>query len=171
MTLRTTIKVLIDQRGNSNKIWAQVVTISNGKKSPVIHGPIRRNGAGLVENQSSATWHDKEQKGYQLLATFQGVPHGMERACVAAVAHVKAGESPALFDGASPQETAFAKGCAVKFLAQGNWGGHGFTVDLSNAGSEATPVEPPEPERGPRAPMPVHDLSQLLKTTRRSEFF
>lgn len=169
MAILTTVMVLIDQRGSSNKIWAQVVTLSNGKKSPVIHGPIRKNGAGLVENQSGASWHDKQGKGYQLLVTFHGVPHGMERACVAAMAHVKAGESLLLFDDGTPQEVAFAKACAAKFLQQGNWGGHGFIVDLSNDGSQEPPAAPPQPAR--QKLKPAQDLSKLLKSTRRSGFF
>ncbi len=170
MAISTSVTILIDQRGNSNKIWAQVLGISDGKgKSPVIHGPIRKNGAGLVENQSSANWHDKQDKGYQLLVTFHGVPHGMERACVAAMAHVKAGESQLLFDGGTPQEVAFARACAAKFLQQGNWGGHGFTVDLSNDRSQDSPVTPPQSARPKAKPAP--DLSKLLKSTRRSGFF
>lgn len=74
-----------------------------------------------------------------------------------------------LFEGATPQETAFAKACAAKFLQQGNWGGNGFIVDLSDEGSP--PAAAPAPARKQKAPQPAHDLSKLLKTTRRSGFF
>lgn len=170
MAISTSVTILIDQRGNSNKIWAQVLGISDGKgKSPVIHGPIRRNGAGLVENQSSANWHDKEQKGYQMLVTFDGVPHGLERTCVAAIAHVRAGETHHLFNAGSPKEIAFAKRCAEAFLKVGNWGGRGFKVDLSEYVDESDVVSEVYPV--PEQPMPKHDLSNLLKSTRRSSFF
>lgn len=142
----TTVMILIDQRGNSNKIWAQVGLASWSKiagKHAVIHGPIRKNGAGLVENQSSANWQDKQQKGYQTLVTFEGVPEGMERTCVAGIAHVKAGESPVLFNTGSAKEIAFARKCAETFLTKGNWGGHGFTFDLSKIGDEADVVTEP----------------------------
>lgn len=164
------VTILIDQRGNSNKIWAQVLGISDGKgKSPVIHGPIRRNGAGLVENISSANWRDKEQKGYQMLVTFEGVPHGMERTCVAGIAHVKAGEHPRLFNAGSPQEIEFARKCGERFLTKGNWGGRGFTFDLSKDQDESDIVS--EVDKKPEKPMPKHDLGSLLKSTRRSGFF
>jgi hypothetical protein len=138
MAISTSVKILIDQRGNSNKIWAQVLGIANSEgKVPVIHGPIRKNGAGLVEKFSSANWQDKERNGYQMLVWFDGVPHGLERTCVAAIAHVKAGETHHLFNAGSPKEIAFAKRCAEAFLKNGNWGGRGFKVDLSKE-----PVEP-----------------------------
>lgn len=170
MAITTAVTILIDQRGNSNKIWAQVLGISDSKgKSPVIHGPNRKNGAGLVENTSSVNWRDKEKKGYQMLVTFEGVPHGMERTCVAGIAHVKAGEHPRLFNAGSQQEIEFARKCGEKFLTKGNWGGRGFTVDLSKDQDEPDIVAEEDTEK--EKPTPKHDLTNLLKTTRRSSFF
>lgn len=165
------VTILIDQRGNSNKIWAQVdaPVKPSANRHAVIHGPIKKDGSGLTESQSSATWIDKQKKGYQLLVTFEGVPRGMERACVAAIAHVKAGFSPRELSAGSTVAGAFAKKCGEKFLTKGNYGGHGFTFDMSKEFDETDVVAKVEPE--PEKHKPKHDLSALLKTNRRSGFF
>jgi hypothetical protein len=166
----TTVRILVDQRGNSNKIWAQIVTISDGKgKGSVIHGPNRKNGAGLVENQSSANWQDKQKKGYQMLATLEGVPKGMEKICVAAIAHLQAGESQYSFVAESDHKTAYGRKCAAALVRQWKWGdARDIAINLLQDETDPTPLAEPVQEQETK---PKHDLSNLLKSTRRSGFF
>ncbi|MEW6114469.1 MAG: hypothetical protein AB1664_20210 [Thermodesulfobacteriota bacterium] len=160
MATLTTVKVLINQRGNSNKIWAQVVSLSDAKgRSAVIHGPIKQNGAGLVENVSNANAMDKMRNGYDSLVTFLNVPHGFEKECVAGVAHVMAGGMPLYFTGGS-----FGRDCAGLFKQDNARFGSDITINLSTLKDGGIPE--PEP-----APEPKHDLTNLLKSTRPSGFF
>lgn len=161
----TTVRILANQKGSSNKIWAQVITVSDGRgRHEVFHGPIRHNGAGMVANMSSATWRDKERVGYQTLVTFEGVPRGSERECVAAVAHVMDGGMPLYYEGGP-----FGVNCAGLFRQDKGRFGFGITIDLSKSTEKSSAPTPPE--REPERPKPKRDLAGLLKNSRRSAFF
>jgi len=168
----TTVQILINQNGNSNKIWAQVGRLprtANGSgKHMVVHGPIRKDGGGLVENESSAIWQDKQRKGYEFLATFENVPEGMERACVSGVAHVLSGFSPDTFMGRGGQETAFGRNCGKRFQRKSRLSGVGLTINLATDDGRQ---EPEKPVQEPVKQALKQDLGNLLKSKRESGYF
>lgn len=167
MSEMASVRILINQNGSSNKIWAQVGMASTSGKHPVIYGPIRKDGAGLTEGESKSTWHDKEKGGYQFVATFDHVPDGMERTCVAGVAHMFASGHPDSFMGPSSQETAFGRKCAEHLSKRLHHAGLGLTIRLDQPKeAEPEPVPPKQDKAEAR-----QGLDELLKTRRSSSYF
>lgn len=159
----TTVQIYLSQ---NDRIWATTGLLWHSKtakkdRQEVVYGPIMADGKGLASKSTSMTWQDMEQKGYQLYCTVQGVPSDMAKVCVAAIAHVLAGHSPAslgkaidFFQGElefarKVGEIYLTRGLAERFID--------LNQPLQTQGSE------PKPNN--------QDLGMLLKTRRESSYF
>jgi len=159
----TTVQIYLSQ---NDRIWATTGLLWSSKtakndRQEVVCGPIAVDGKGLATKLTSTTWQDMEQKGYQLYCTVQGVPSGMAKVCVAAVAHVLAGHSPSSLGKAAtffPGELEFARKVGEIYLTRG-------------LAERFIDLRQPMQTRGSKPKSNNQDLGKLLKTNRESGYF